>query len=84
MIGFKNQSGGYELHAADDFKSTIAPKDFTFVPNEKQENLNAIAVVEGFFDFLSLLEKQDTILPEMTNFLVLNSLSFCEKAVPVM
>ncbi|MFT4156184.1 MAG: CHC2 zinc finger domain-containing protein [Parafilimonas sp.] len=80
LIGFKNDSGGFELCSIGDFKSTIAPKDVSFFQNDKP----ALAVVEGLFDFLSLLEKQDKILPELTNFLVLNSLSFFEKAMPLM
>ncbi len=80
MIAFKNQSGGYELRGISDFKSTIPPKDFTFFDKQK----GALAVVEGMFDFLTVLEKQKDILPELTNFLVLNSLSFFEKALPVM
>ncbi|WP_346237356.1 toprim domain-containing protein [Niabella insulamsoli] len=80
VIGFKNQSGGYELRSAGSFKSTIKPKDFSFFQQERK----SLAVVEGFFDFLSLLEKQHAILPELTNFLVLNSLSFFDKAMPLM
>ncbi|MBO9683802.1 MAG: toprim domain-containing protein [Flavisolibacter sp.] len=80
MIGFKNNSGGFELRSISDFKSTIAPKDVSFFQHEKP----ALAVVEGLFDFLSLLEKQRDILPEQTNFLVLNSLSFFERSLPLM
>lgn len=80
MIGFKNNSGGFELRNIGDFKSTIAPKDVSFFQHDKP----ALAVVEGVFDFLSLLEKQQVFLPELTNFLVLNSLSFFEKSMPLM
>ena len=80
LIGFKNNSGGYELRGLPDFKSTVPPKDYSFFNKENK----ALAVVEGMFDFLSLLEKQSSFLPERTNFLVLNSLSFFEKAFPLM
>ncbi|GAB3013879.1 toprim domain-containing protein [Niabella terrae] len=80
MIGFRNISGGFELRDIGDFKSTIAPKDVSFFQHDKP----ALAVVEGFFDLLSLLEKQKELLPELTNFLVLNSLSFFEKSMPLM
>lgn len=80
MIGFRNNSGGFELRSIGNIKSTIAPKDISFFQHEKP----ALAVVEGLFDFLSLLEKQQYILPELTNFLVLNSLSFFEKSLPLM
>jgi len=79
-IGFKNNSGGFELRSPN-FKSTVSPKDFTFLNTQKWE---AVAVFEGFTDFLSLIASGKQILPELTNFLVLNSLSFFEKARPVM
>jgi 5S rRNA maturation endonuclease (ribonuclease M5) len=83
LIGFKNNSGGYELRGTNDFKSTVTPKDFSFIQNDDKPYTNAVAVVEGMFDFLSLLEKQDSILPEISNYLILNSLSFFEKAIPL-
>ena len=79
-IGFKNNSGGFELRSPN-FKSTISPKDFTFLNTQKWD---AVAVFEGFTDFLSLIASGKEMLPELTNFLVLNSLSFFEKARPVM
>jgi len=79
-IGFKNNSGGFELRSPH-FKSTVSPKDFTFLNTQKWD---AVAVFEGFTDFLSLVALDKQILPELTNFLVLNSLSFFEKARPVM
>ena len=79
-IGFKNNSGGFELRAPN-FKSTISPKDFTFLNSQKWD---AVAVFEGFTDFLSLIASGKEMLPELTNFLVLNSLSFFEKARPVL
>jgi hypothetical protein len=79
-IGFKNNSGGFELRSPN-FKSTLSPKDFTYLNTQKPE---AVAVFEGFIDFLSLIASGRQILLELTNFLVLNSLSFFEKARPVM
>ena len=79
-IGFKNNSGGFELRSYN-FKSTVSPKDFTFLNAQKWE---AVAVFEGFIDFLSLIASSKQMLPELTNFLVLNSLSFFEKARPAM
>lgn len=79
-IGFKNNSGGFELRSPN-FKSTVSPKDFTFLNAQKWE---AVAVFEGFTDFLSLMASGKHMLPELTNFLVLNSLSFFEKARPAM
>jgi hypothetical protein len=79
-IGFKNNAGGYELRAAN-FKSTIAPKDFTFL---NTQNNTAIAVFEGFADFLSLLSAKENILPRQSNYLILNSLSFFHRARALM
>ena len=74
VIGFQNNAGGYELRSAH-FKGSSSPKDVTFFEHNK-EQLN---VFEGFFNFLShqAINKQDS--PPLTNFLVLNSLSFFQK-----
>jgi hypothetical protein len=78
-IGFQNSTGGYELRS-ENFKGSSSPKDCTFIEN-KQES---IAVFEGFFSFLSfqtLVHERD--LP-LTNYLVLNSLAFFQKARSIM
>jgi hypothetical protein len=73
-IGFKNQSGGYELRSKD-FKSCIAPKDVTLIENGSSNLL----VFEGFMDFLSYL-----MLPVFhvadASFLILNSISLVGRA----
>ena len=74
-IGFQNNSSGFELRSPF-FKGSTAPKDVRFIDKGVKE----ISVFEGFFDFLSLLViAQKEKLP-MTNFLVLNSLSFFERS----
>lgn len=77
-IGFKNDLGGFEIRNPN-FKSSSAPKAVTTYGH----NNNEVVVFEGFFDFLSYKtfgvsgrKKQD--------FLILNSLSFLEKARPYM
>jgi DNA primase len=74
VIGFQNNAGGYELRSAD-FKGSSSPKEVTFFDYNK-EQLN---VFEGFFNFLShqAINKNDA--EPLTNFLVLNSLSFLLK-----
>lgn len=79
-LAFKNNSGGYELRTQR-LKSTISPKDFTFI---EKGNYSAVAVFEGFIDFLSFCSTKTTLLEEPTNFIILNSLSFFERAKPVM
>lgn len=74
VIGFQNNAGGYELRS-NDFKGSSSPKDVTFFEHNKEP----VNVFEGFFNFLShqAINNQDS--PPLTNFLVLNSLSFFQK-----
>ncbi len=82
-IGFKNNAGGYELRN-EYFKGSSSPKDITlFKHNVSKE----ILIFEGFFNFLSwqTINQKDILLPKLQpNFIVLNSLSFFEKAKEVM
>lgn len=78
-IGFQNDAGGYELRNPY-FKGSASPKDIRFIDNRAKD----VAVVEGFFDFLSLLVFNQKNGQAMTNFLVLNSLSFFEKNRSIM
>jgi DNA primase len=80
VLGLKNDSGGYELRGQVDFKSSISPKDYTSFDTGK----SSLAVVEGMFDLMSHVETDNKIVPEPTDWLVLNSLSFLEKAMPLM
>lgn len=76
-IGFKNNSGGYELRSRH-FKGGSSPKDYTLIP----AGYSSLIIFEGFFDFLSCL----TLFPDTcnaTDFLILNSLSFFNRAVNV-
>lgn len=77
-IGFKNNSGGYELRNRS-FKGAFRPKDFTFIDKDRPE----LTVFEGFFDFLTL-RTDWSLLTKSTNFLILNSLALFEKAMPLM
>lgn len=81
-IGFKNDAGGFELRRPN-FKAGSSPKAITFFDNLQQR----LAVFEGFFNFLSyqtiqqIRSKSLVALPDrQSNFLVLNSLSFFQKA----
>ncbi len=79
-IGFENKSGGFELRNAL-FKGGSSPKDITQITFS---NATTIAVFEGFFSFLSYQNLHQKEAPSLTNFLVLNSLSFLEKSREVM
>lgn len=78
-LGFKNDTCGYELRSPY-FKGSSSPK----APTTYKNNSDALAVFEGFFNFLSY----QTIyvgsdVPER-DFLVLNSTSFFQHALPFM
>lgn len=49
-IGFKNDSGGYEIRNPY-IKTSSAPKDIKTITNNAKEAV----VFEGFFDFLSFI-----------------------------
>ena len=78
-IGFKNNSGGYEIRNPY-FKASSSPKDITTFNNGAKE----ATVFEGFTDFLSFMaiHKNQPLIP--TDFVILNSVSFFEKARPFM
>jgi len=74
-IGFKNNSGGYELRNAF-VKLSSSPKDFTLIDKGSKD----IHVFEGFFDMLSYLTLYNNPRKQQQSILILNSLSFFEKA----
>jgi hypothetical protein len=82
VIGFPNNSGGYELRS-ENFKGSSSPKDISFFNRNEQH----ASIFEGFFNFLSyetFRQKQSLLLPDVTfrqsNIVVLNSLSFFQKS----
>ncbi|MBS1748250.1 MAG: toprim domain-containing protein [Bacteroidetes bacterium] len=76
-IGFLNDCGGYELRNSF-CKNSSSPKGITTIKNGAEK----IALLEGFFDFLSLV----TIFPKdefkKWDYCILNSLSFFETSKP--
>jgi DNA primase len=78
-LGFKNTAGGYELRS-EYFKGSTAPKYVTYFDNKA----NKITVFEGFFDFLTHQSIHQKEGQHMTNFLILNSLSFFERSLLLM
>lgn len=77
-IGFRNDSGGFELRNRY-FKASSSPKDVTTIANSSSD----VKVFEGFMDFLSFMAVQKERGPQ-PDIIVLNSLSFFEKARPFM
>ncbi len=78
-VGFKNNAGGYELRN-EYFKGSSSPKWVTYLDNKS----NNITVFEGFFDFISYQTIHKNQQQELSNFLVLNSLSFFERSLLLM
>jgi len=78
-IGFRNDLGGYELRN-EYYKSSSSPKDIRFLDH----GADNVTVFEGFFDFLSFVSIHKNQNVPLTNFLILNSISFFEKSRPVM
>ncbi|WP_423147865.1 toprim domain-containing protein [Rubrolithibacter danxiaensis] len=78
-IGFKNDSGGYEIRNPY-YKCSSSPKDITTLRNGSDE----VTVFEGFIDFLSFRSIHRNEPLNRSDFVVLNSLSFFEKARPFM
>ena len=78
-LGFKNDAGGYELRNPY-YKASNSPKDITTIQNGSTET----TVFEGFFDFLSYQTLPKNQEQKPTDFLILNSLSFFQKARPVL
>lgn len=76
-IGFKNNSGGYELRNPF-LKMASSPKDFTTIDNGSDR----VCVFEGFFDFLSYKAMHaQSQLPDQ-NYVVLNSIALFNRALP--
>ena len=75
VIGFANQSGGYELRDSGSFKGTVAPKDITPIFTDKA---GPVCVFEGFMDFLSFLSMKEEVTSAC---LVMNSVSNVAKAI---
>ena len=74
-LGFENNSGGFELRNPY-FKGSSSPKAVTLISNNSED----ISVFEGFFSFLSFHVLHQKHSQPLTNFLVLNSLSFFERS----
>ncbi|MDJ1493721.1 toprim domain-containing protein [Cytophagaceae bacterium DM2B3-1] len=78
-IGFKNDSGGYEIRTPF-FKASSSPKDITTITNSGKE----VLVFEGFSDFLSYQTTGRNQPIVSSDFVILNSVSFFEKACPIL
>ena len=73
-IGFKNDSGGYEIRNKYS-KICLGKKDVSTIKNDS-ENLK---IFEGFFDFLSFKNVENFLEKEPSDYIILNSVSMIQK-----
>ena len=73
-IGFKNDSGGYEIRNKYS-KICLGKKDVSTIKNDS-ENLK---IFEGFFDFLSFKNIEKSLENESSDYVILNSVSMISK-----
>jgi len=69
-IGFKNDSGGYEIRNKYS-KICLGKKDISTIKNRS----NSLRIFEGFFDFLSFKNVENILEKEPADYLILNSVS---------
>lgn len=73
-IGFKNDSGGYEIRNKYS-KICLGKKDVSTIKNGSE----SLRVFEGFFDFLSFKNVENLLEKEPADYLILNSVSMISK-----
>lgn len=69
-IGFKNDSGGYEIRNKYS-KICLGKKDVSTIKNGSE----SLRIFEGFFDFLSFKNVENFLEKETADYLILNSVS---------
>ena len=69
-IGFKNDSGGYEIRNKY-AKICLGKKDITTIKNDSGN----VKIFEGFIDFLSFKNVENFLEKEPSNYIILNSVS---------
>ena len=73
-IGFKNDSGGYEIRNKYS-KICLGKKDISTIKNGEE----SLRIFEGFFDFLSFKNIEDNLQKEPSDYIILNSVSMSPK-----
>lgn len=73
-IGFKNDSGGYEIRNAYS-KICLGKKDITSIKNDSKD----VRVFEGFFDFLSFKKVENYLEKQRSDYIILNSVFMINK-----
>lgn len=83
-VAFANRSGGYEIRNKY-LKGSISPKEITHIKNGSSRCL----IFEGFMDYLSYLmlkvtHENSLTAGSTTDYIVLNSVSNVNKAIPLL
>ena len=73
-IGFKNDSGGYEIRNAYS-KICLGKKDITSLKNDSKD----VRIFEGFFDFLSFKKVENYLEKQRSDYIILNSVFMINK-----
>ena len=73
-IGFKNDANGYEVRNKYS-KICIGRKDITTIKNKS----NNLRIFEGFMDYLSFIEIKKTLEEQLSDYVILNSVSMIFK-----
>ena len=73
-IGFKNDANGYEVRNKYS-KICIGRKDITTIKNKS----NNLRIFEGFMDYLSFIEMKKTLEEQLSDYMILNSVSMIFK-----
>lgn len=73
-IGFKNNSGGYEIRNKYS-KICLGKKDVSTIKNDSKR----VKIFEGFFDFLSFKNVENFLEKEPSDYIILNSVSMISK-----
>ena len=73
-IGFKNDSGGYEIRNKYS-KICLGKKDISTNKNGE----GSLRIFEGFFDFLSFKNLEDNLQKKPSDYIILNSVSMIPK-----
>ena len=76
-LGFENNSGGFEIRSKY-AKICLGSKDVSHIKNEKE----TIRIFEGFFDFLSFIQKEN--LSQRSDYLILNSVALIMKNISIL
>lgn len=76
-LGFENRKGGYEIRNTF-FKGVVGQKDITIIKGARDSH--HVQLIEGMFDFLSLLRIYSTTKP-LSDVIILNGASMIHVAI---